>query len=117
MHLWLLCCVLLFLASQGYDWISHQAWFMAPELALPWVVLGGIGLAIASNRAAFAPLLSPSSRRAVPPAAPSTASPPSAATKLPTPPPTVVTHPTDRPPKSQSVSFKISRKQISSKSS
>lgn len=53
MHLWLLCCVLLFATSQGYDWISHQAWFTVPELALPWVVLGGLGLAIASNRDAW----------------------------------------------------------------
>ncbi|HEY9889451.1 MAG TPA: hypothetical protein V6D02_13690 [Candidatus Obscuribacterales bacterium] len=50
MQLWLLCCFLLFIMLQGYDWLSHQAWFGAPALTLPWVVLGGIGLAIASNR-------------------------------------------------------------------
>ena len=50
MALWLLCCVLLFMTSRGYDWLSHQSWFMAPELSLPWVMLGGLGLAIASNR-------------------------------------------------------------------
>ncbi|MEL6762255.1 MAG: hypothetical protein AAFO87_01110 [Cyanobacteria bacterium J06607_6] len=117
MHLWLLCCVLLFLASQGYEWISHQAWFMAPELALPWVVLGGIGLAIASNRATFAPLLSPPRRPAASSVTPSTASRPAAGPPPPTAPKAVVAQPTDHPPKSQSVSFKISRKPISSESS
>ena len=117
MHLWLLCCVLLFLASQGYEWISHQAWFMAPELALPWVVLGGIGLVIASNRAAFAPLLSPPSRRAGPPVTPATVNRPAAGPPPPTAPKTVGAHPTDHAAKSQSVSFRISRKPISSESS
>ncbi|MEM6713751.1 MAG: hypothetical protein AAF622_01620 [Cyanobacteria bacterium P01_C01_bin.147] len=50
MALWLLCCVLLFVTSCGYDWLSHQSWFFTPELSLPWLVLGGLGLAIASNR-------------------------------------------------------------------
>ncbi len=49
MALWLLCCVLLFITSRGYDWLSHQNWFLVPELSLPWIVLGGLGLAIASN--------------------------------------------------------------------
>jgi len=53
MSLWLLCCVLLFVTSRGYAWLSHQSWFLAPELSLPWLVLGGMGLAIASNRAAL----------------------------------------------------------------
>ncbi|MEM7648839.1 MAG: hypothetical protein AAF283_06650 [Cyanobacteria bacterium P01_A01_bin.70] len=90
---------------------------MAPELALPWVVLGGIGLAIASNRATFAPLLSPPSRRAGPPVTPATASRPAAGPQPPTSPQTIGAQPTDQSPKSQSVSFKISRKPISSKSS
>ncbi|NEQ47282.1 MAG: hypothetical protein F6K00_28580 [Leptolyngbya sp. SIOISBB] len=50
MALWLLCCVLLFITSRGYDWLSHQSWFLVPELSLPWLVLGGLGLALASNR-------------------------------------------------------------------
>lgn len=54
MALWLLCCVLLFITSRGYVWLSHQSWFLAPELSLPWLVLGGLGLAIASNRSAWA---------------------------------------------------------------
>jgi len=49
MALWLLCCILLFITSRGYDWLSHQSWFATPELSLPWLVLGGLGLAIASN--------------------------------------------------------------------
>lgn len=50
MALWLLCCVLLFITSRGYDWLSHQSWFLVPELSLPWLMLGGLGLALASNR-------------------------------------------------------------------
>jgi uncharacterized membrane protein len=53
MNLWLLCCVLLFITSQGYSWLSQQAWFVAPDLGLPWILLAGTGLAIASNRHAF----------------------------------------------------------------
>lgn len=49
MRLWLLCCIFLFGATQLYDWGSHQAW-LAADLSLPWVLLGGVGLAIASNR-------------------------------------------------------------------
>ena len=53
MALWLLCCILLFITSRGYDWLSHQSWFAMPELSLPWLVLGGLGLAIASNYSAW----------------------------------------------------------------
>ncbi len=56
MRLWLLCCALLFVAAQIYDWMSHQAWLTA-ELSLPWVILGGVGLAIASNRSLLKPIL------------------------------------------------------------
>lgn len=49
MRLWLLCCACLFIGFQIYDWISHQAWLTA-DLSLLWVILGGLGLAIASNR-------------------------------------------------------------------
>jgi hypothetical protein len=66
MNLWLLCCVLLFITSQGYSWLSQQAWFVMPELALPWILLGGTGLAIASNRHL---LHSHSQRHIAPPAA------------------------------------------------
>ncbi|MBE7384573.1 MAG: hypothetical protein F6J95_024555 [Leptolyngbya sp. SIO1E4] len=55
MRLWLLCCALLFIVAKGYDWITHQIWFQFPDLSLPWIVLGGIGLAIASNRVDFKP--------------------------------------------------------------
>ncbi|MGD1904679.1 MAG: hypothetical protein ACFB0C_01650 [Leptolyngbyaceae cyanobacterium] len=50
LRLWLLCCGVMFVVSQGYEWASHQAWFGMPHLSLPWLILGGIGLAIASNR-------------------------------------------------------------------
>ncbi|WP_008308984.1 hypothetical protein [Leptolyngbya sp. PCC 6406] len=49
MRLWLLCCGVIFAGAQGYDWLSHQGWFTHPDLGLPWLVLGGLGLAIASN--------------------------------------------------------------------
>ncbi|MEL6381174.1 MAG: hypothetical protein AAFQ89_01620 [Cyanobacteria bacterium J06626_18] len=46
---------MLFIAAQIYDWISHQAWITA-DLSLPWVILGGVGLAIASNRSLLKPI-------------------------------------------------------------
>jgi hypothetical protein len=49
MNLWFLCCVLVFIASQGYGWLNQQSWFVESDLALPWIMLGGLGLAIASN--------------------------------------------------------------------
>jgi hypothetical protein len=49
MRLWLVCCVLMFSAAQGYQWIGQQSWFTDPGLSLPWLILGGAGLAIASN--------------------------------------------------------------------
>jgi hypothetical protein len=59
MALWLLCCILLFITSRGYDWLSHQSWFATPELSLPWLVLGGLGLAIASNYSVWQSLTAP----------------------------------------------------------
>lgn len=50
MNLWFLCCLLMFMVSQGYGWLNQQPWFVVPDLALPWILLGGVGLAIASNR-------------------------------------------------------------------
>lgn len=66
MALWLLCCILLFITSRGYDWLSQQSWFGTPELSLPWLVLGGLGLAIASNYKAWQSLTTPKTAATVP---------------------------------------------------
>lgn len=50
MRLWLSCCALLFALTQGYQWFLHHTAFSISTLPLPWAILGGIGLAIASNR-------------------------------------------------------------------
>jgi len=52
MRLWLVCCALLFIAAQGYDWVIGQIGDL-PELSMPWIILGGLGLAIASNLSTF----------------------------------------------------------------
>ncbi len=50
MRLWLLCCILLFAATQGYEWLVHQVNFVVPPVPWPLAVIGGMALAIASNR-------------------------------------------------------------------
>lgn len=99
MSLWLLCCLLLFVGARGYDWISHQSWFLAPELSLPWVILGGIGLAIASNRPALTASTKPESHLPLTPRSP-------AAIKTPA---TPVARPRSST-KSASISFEIETK-------
>ncbi|MBU6230731.1 MAG: hypothetical protein KGQ93_13740 [Cyanobacteria bacterium REEB459] len=49
MKLWLVCFLLLFFAVEGWQWLGHTLWFSQLDLALPLVVAGGMGLAIASN--------------------------------------------------------------------
>lgn len=48
MQFWFVCCVLLFAVFHAYAWIAHRA-LALPQLGLPWAILGGVGLAIASN--------------------------------------------------------------------
>jgi len=63
MQLWLVCCLILFIATEGWQRLSHV------DLSLPLVLIGGIGLAIGSQ----------SWPRSIPPPAPSSqaVSPPS----------------------------------------
>jgi hypothetical protein len=112
MRLWFVCCVLLFVTAQGYDWISHQAWLVMPDLSLPWLLLGGIGLAIASNRTAFPSASSPQSQRdipstVVPPTAPPFSQVPSSGSGTTEPP--AVPNPPLKPAASPSISFEIPR--------
>ncbi|MGF1570285.1 MAG: hypothetical protein ACFCVD_19805 [Nodosilinea sp.] len=51
MKLWLVCFLLLFFAAEGLQWLGQLPWLSGAELSLPWIVAGGIGLAIASNAA------------------------------------------------------------------
>jgi hypothetical protein len=44
----------------GISVLSHQAWFLHPDLGWPWVILGGLGLAIASHYPALKTLWQPS---------------------------------------------------------
>ncbi len=71
MRLWLVCCVLMFAAAQGYEWVGRQLWFADPDLSLPWLLLGGAGLAIASNLGAVQQLWPAPSTRAGASSAPS----------------------------------------------
>lgn len=49
MQLWLVSFIVLFLAAEGLDWLGSLEWLKGVDLSLPVAVLGGIGLAIASN--------------------------------------------------------------------
>lgn len=51
MKLWLLSFILLFLVAEGIDWLGTAGWLGSLDLSLPMTVLGGLGLAIASNTA------------------------------------------------------------------
>ena len=49
MKLWLVSFLILFSGAEAIQWFAHLQWFGGVELSLPAVVMGGIGLAIASN--------------------------------------------------------------------
>ncbi len=49
MKLWLVCFLLLFFSAEGLQWLGQLHWPSSPELTQPWVILAGIGLAVASN--------------------------------------------------------------------
>lgn len=106
MRLWLVCCVLLFMTAQGYDWVSHHGWLHLQAVPLPWMILGGVGLAIASNRSTIQHLRG---RQVTPPPLPTVppVCPPSHT-------PTAIAPPDIRPsPPRKSISFEIPQHQRS----
>lgn len=51
MKLWLVCFLILFLGAETAQWLGQLPWVSSVALSLPLTVVGGIGLAIASNYA------------------------------------------------------------------
>ncbi|NMF84383.1 hypothetical protein [Nodosilinea sp. P-1105] len=51
MKLWFVCFCLLFFTVEGLQWLGQVHWFSGVDLGIPWAIAGGVGLAIASNRA------------------------------------------------------------------
>ncbi|MBD2232972.1 hypothetical protein [Phormidium tenue] len=49
MKLWLVCFLILFFGAEAVQWFGHLPWVSSVEPSLPLTLLGGIGLAIASN--------------------------------------------------------------------
>ncbi len=49
MNLWLVCFFILFFGAETAQWLGQLPWLGSMELSLPLTVVGGIGLAIASN--------------------------------------------------------------------
>jgi hypothetical protein len=49
MKLWLVCFLVLFFGAEGFQWFVGLHWFSGAEFSLPTVLIGGAGLAIASN--------------------------------------------------------------------
>lgn len=49
MKLWLVCFFILFFGAEAIQWLGHLSWVSNVELSLPLTIVGGIGLAIASN--------------------------------------------------------------------
>jgi hypothetical protein len=64
MQLWLVCCLVLFAVAEGW-----QGWGQI-DLSLPLVLIGGIGLAIASQPWSWPPASPPKSLEVTPPPAP-----------------------------------------------
>jgi len=62
MQLWLVCCLVLFIATEAWQRLSHV------DLSLPLVLIGGIGLAIASQ--SWPPPTPPQSSQAASPPSP-----------------------------------------------
>ena len=49
MKLWLVCFLIQFLGAEAAQWLGQLPWMASLELSLPLTVMGGVGLAIASN--------------------------------------------------------------------
>lgn len=103
MKLWLVCFLILFFGAEAVQWFGHLPWVSSVELSLPLTVLGGIGLAIASNYRNW-PAFSP------PPAQPKS---PPLPSPTPQPSPTIAT-PAKAPKvsrKADTISFEIKKTQ------
>lgn len=79
MKLWLVCFILLFSAAKGLQWLGQFSWVSGAELSLPLVIVGGLGLAIASNASTWKAL----GLLAAPPARPDAAARPPVVTASP----------------------------------
>lgn len=53
MKLWLVCFLILFCGAETAQWLGQLPWVSGVELSLPLTVVGGVGLAIASNYGAL----------------------------------------------------------------
>jgi hypothetical protein len=49
MRFGLVCFGLLFMGIEFYQWVAHLTWLGDLDLSLPMTLVGGVGLAIASN--------------------------------------------------------------------
>lgn len=59
MKLWLVCFLILFFGAEAAQWLGQLPWVGSAELSLPLTVVGGIGLAIASNYRSWATFSTP----------------------------------------------------------
>ncbi|WP_194026721.1 hypothetical protein [Nodosilinea sp. LEGE 07298] len=103
MKLWLVCFLILFFGAETAQWLGQLPWVSSIELSLPLTVVGGIGLAIASNYRHW------SSRSAIavksePPPLPTAAPPPSTEVAAPAPAPNLNRKPS-------TISFEIKKPQ------
>lgn len=101
MKLWLVCFLILFLGAEAAQWLGQLPWMASIELSLPLTVIGGIGLAIASNYRHW-PRLGPLPPSPEPSPLPSTLSPPSPTAEPPVPAPKASR-------KADTISFEIKR--------
>lgn len=103
MKLWLVCFLLLFGVAETAQWLGQLTWFDSVELSLPLTVVGGVGLAIASNYATLFGRSQPSAI-APKPAPPLPNTPP-----LPIPPVAAPSQATQPSRKGDTISFEIKK--------
>lgn len=50
MNLWVVCVVVLLMGVEGIQWLGQFSWPSLVDFSQPWMVVAGVGLAIASIR-------------------------------------------------------------------
>ncbi|MGG6238127.1 hypothetical protein ACQ4N7_05760 [Nodosilinea sp. AN01ver1] len=86
MKLWLVCFLILFFGAETAQWLGQLPWVGSAELSLPLTVVGGIGLAVASNYRHW-PGLGAIAAKAEAPPLPTASPPPSTTVAASVPPP------------------------------
>lgn len=110
MNLWVLCVVVLFVGVEGMQWLGQFPLPSPMDFSQPWMILAGVGLAIASTRSLRREAL-PSDQSQEPPkvdsSAPAPAQPPAQPAVAPWSPPVSTRRSKVKAPGAAPISFEI----------